>query len=214
MSAHCREHETPKPEQVLDLARYRRVLWIALLVNVTMVLVELGAGYRSSSASLLADAIDFAGDAANYAVSLAVLSAAIAWCSRAALLKAACMIRFGLFDIGRAAWGLVYGGVPNASRIGAIGVVAQVANLSMARMLYAFCKGDANMRSVWLCTRNDAFSNIAVIAAAIGVFASGSAWPDLAVAAIMAGLAISGGWSVMRQARGELTEDAHHGHAC
>jgi Co/Zn/Cd efflux system component len=212
MSAQCCEHETPKPEQVVDLARYRRILWIALLVNAAMFFVEIIAGYRSGSASLLADAIDFAGDAANYGVSLAVLGAAVAWRSRTALLKASCMIGFGLFVIGRAVWGLVYGSVPDAALMGAIAVIALVANVSVAWMLYAFREGDANMRSVWLCTRNDAFSNIAVIAAAVGVFGTQSAMPDLAVAAVMASLAISGGWSVMRQARGELATDRHHGH--
>ena len=212
MSAQCCEHETPKPEQVIDLARYRRILWIALLVNAAMFFVEIIAGYRSGSASLLADAIDFAGDAANYGVSLAVLGAAVAWRSRTALLKASCMIGFGLFVIGRAVWGLVYGSVPDAALMGAIAVIALVANVSVAWMLYAFREGDANMRSVWLCTRNDAFSNIAVIAAAVGVFGTQSSLPDLAVAAVMASLAITGGWSVMRQAKGELATDGHHGH--
>ena len=212
MSAHSCEHETPKPEQVVDLPRYRRILWIALWVNAAMFFVEIFAGYRSGSASLLADAIDFAGDAANYGVSLAVLGAAVAWRSRTALLKASCMIGFGLFVIGRAVWGLVYGTVPDAALMGTIAVIALVANVSVAWMLYAFREGDANMRSVWLCSRNDAVSNLAVIAAAIGVFGTHSALPDLAVAAVMAGLAISGGWSVMKQARGELAEAPHHGH--
>ncbi len=212
MSAQCCEPETSKPERVVDLARYRRILWIALLVNAAMFFVEIIAGYRSGSASLLADAIDFAGDAANYGVSLAVMGAAVAWRSRTALLKASCMIGFGLFVIGRAVWGLVYGSVPDAALMGAIAVVALVANVSVAWMLYAFREGDANMRSVWLCSRNDAVSNLAVIAAAIGVFGTHSALPDLAVAAVMAALAISGGWSVMKQAKGELAETPHHGH--
>ena len=177
-----------------------------------MFFVEILAGYRSGSASLLADAIDFAGDAANYAVSLAVLGAAVAWRSRAAQFKAVCMIGFGAFVMGRAAWGALYGGVPDAPLMGAIGMLALAANVAVAWALYAFREGDANMRSVWLCSRNDAVSNLAVIAAAIGVFGTHSALPDLAVAAVMAGLAISGGWSVMKQARGELAEAPHHGH--
>jgi Co/Zn/Cd efflux system component len=201
---HNHAPDLPAGAPAVDVARYRRVLWIALVVNAAMFFVEIAAGYRSASASLLADAIDFAGDAANYGVSLAVLGAAVSWRSRTALLKAACMIGFGLFVLGRAVWGLFYGGVPDAPLMGAIAVLALVANLAVAWILYAFREGDANMRSVWLCTRNDAISNIAVIAAAVGVLGTHSALPDLAVAAVMASLAISGGWSVMRQARREL----------
>ncbi len=203
MSAHC-HHETPEPAQLTDLPRYRRVLWIALIVNASMFLVELGAGYRSGSVSLLADAIDFAGDAASYGVSLAVLSSALPWRARTALLKAVCMMGFGLFVLGRALWSLWAGSVPEALTMGSIGALALVANVAVAWMLYAFREGDANMRSVWLCSRNDAISNVAVMLAALGVLGTGSAWPDLAVAAIMATLALLGGWAVMRQARGEL----------
>ena len=211
MSAHCQHHApSAKP---LNFPRYRRILWFALLVNAAMFFVEILAGYRSGSASLLADAIDFAGDAANYAVSLAVLGAAVAWRSRAAQFKAVCMIGFGAFVMGRAAWGALYGGVPDAPLMGAIGMLALAANVAVAWALYAFREGDANIRSVWLCTRNDVIGNLAVIAAAIGVFGSQSAWPDLAVAAIMASLAISSGWAVMRQAKGELAGEGHHGHA-
>jgi len=204
MSAHCCEHDTPKPAALTDLPRYRRVLWIALLVNAAMLVVELVAGYRSGSVSLLADAIDFGGDALNYGVSLAVLSAALAWRARAALLKAASMVAFGLFVLGRALWSVWTGQVPDAATMGLVGLLALGANLSVAWMLYAFREGDANMRSVWLCTRNDAIGNIAVVLAALGVFGTGTAWPDLLVAALMATLAVRGGWQVWRQARGEL----------
>eukprot|EP01136_Pigoraptor_vietnamica_P012487 Opistho-1_new@52458 len=95
MSAHCCEHDTPKATEITDLPRYRRILWIALLVNTAMFLVEIGAGWRAGSLSLLADAIDFAGDATNYAVSLAVLASALAWRARAAMLKAFSMMGFG-----------------------------------------------------------------------------------------------------------------------
>jgi Co/Zn/Cd efflux system component len=219
MSAHCHHdapdtagHSAQASAPPIDIARYRKILWIALLSNAAMFFVEIAAGLRSGSVSLLADAIDFAGDAANYGVSLAVLSAAAGLRSRTALLKAACMIGFGLFVLGRAVWGLLYGAVPDAPLMGAIAVLALITNLSVAWMLYAFREGDANMRSVWLCTRNDAISNIAVIAAALAVLGSRSALPDLAVAGVMASLAISGGWSVMRQARGELAADGHDGH--
>ena len=211
MSAHCCGHEAA-PDQRLDQRvvspRYRKILWIALIVNLTMFLVEIGAGFSSGSTSLLADSIDFFGDAANYAVSLVVLSMALAWRARAALLKGASMLVFGVFVLGRAAWSFTQGGTPDALTMGAIGSLALLANVGVAALLYAYRDGDANMRSVWLCTRNDALGNVAVMLAALGVFGSGSAWPDLAVAAVMAGLAITGGWSVVRQARGELKQAA------
>ncbi|WP_394788434.1 cation transporter [Rhodoferax sp.] len=208
MSAHC-HHDTPDATSVTDLPRYRRVLWFALLSNALMFLVELGAGYRSGSVSLLADAIDFGGDAANYAVSLAVLAAALSWRARAAQLKAICMVGFGLFVLGKVVWGMLHGATPDGATMGVVGVVALVVNVAVAWTLYAFREGDANMRSVWLCSRNDAIGNIAVMAAALGVLGTGSAWPDLLVALAMAGLALSGGWSVLQQARAELASDGH-----
>ena len=212
MSAY-HQHEPQSPSQPVDLPRYRRILWIALIVNAAMFIVELGAGYSSGSVSLLADAIDFAGDAANYAVSLAVLAAALPWRARAAQLKAVCMIGFGLFVMGRAAWGAWTGAIaPDASTMGLISILALVANIAVAWMLYAFREGDANMRSVWLCSRNDAIGNLAVMAAALGVAGTRTAWPDLGVAAVMAALALQGGWSVLRQARGELAETDAHNH--
>ena len=201
-------HAPAAPAQAVDLPRYRRVLWIALAVNAAMFFVELAAGYRSGSLSLLADAIDFAGDAANYAVSLAVLSAALTWRARTAMLKSLCMMGFGLFVLGRALWSVFYGVAPDAATMGAVGFLALVANVSVAWILYAFREGDANMRSVWLCSRNDAISNIAVMMAALGVMGTRSAWPDLAVATIMAALALTGGWAVLQHARRELAQEA------
>ncbi|HMP09701.1 cation transporter [Hydrogenophaga sp.] len=185
--------------------RWKRALWIALWVNALMFVVELVAGWQAGSVSLLADAVDFAGDAANYGLSLAVLSMAVVWRSRAALVKGATMLAYGLFVLAKAAWVWQGGGVPHAATMGIVGLLALLANTGVALLLYRWRQGDANMRSVWLCSRNDALSNLAVIAAAAGVFGTGSAWPDLAVAAIMALLAISAGWSVVRQARGELS---------
>ena len=206
MSAHCCEHDTPKPETVMNLARYRKVLWVALIVNAVMFAVEIGAGLQAGSLSLLADAVDFAGDALNYGVSLAVLASALAWRARAAVLKALSMMGFGLYVLGAAVWSLWYGDVPQAMTMGVVSLVALLANVGVAWMLYAFREGDANMRSVWLCSRNDAIGNAAVFAAALGVFGTGTAWPDLLVASLMGALALQGGWSVLRQARTELKQ--------
>ena len=184
--------------------RYRKILWAALIINLAMFGIEIGAGFKSGSTSLLADAIDFFGDAANYGVSLAVLSAGVVLRARAALLKGVCMMAFGLFVLGRAAWMYNLGGTPEAFTMGSIGLLALIANVAVAAMLYAYREGDANMRSVWLCSRNDAIGNIAVMLAALGVLATASAWPDLAVATGMAVLALTGGWSVVKQAWGEI----------
>ncbi len=202
MSAHCgHAHNDTKNA---NSPRYRKILWVALIVNLAMFAIEIGAGFKSGSTSLLADAIDFFGDAANYGVSLAVLSAGVVLRARAALLKGACMIGFGVFVLARAAWMFSQGGTPEALTMGGIGLLALSANVAVAAMLYAYREGDANMRSVWLCSRNDAIGNVAVMLAALGVLGTGSAWPDLLVASGMAVLALVGGWSVIRQAIGEI----------
>lgn len=187
---------------------YRKVLWIALAVNAAMFLLEIAAGVSSGSVSLLADAIDFFGDAANYGVSLAVLALGAVARARAALLKAGTMVLFGVLVLGRAAWAAGSGSPPEPLTMGVVGTLALAANLGVAALLYAFREGDANMRSVWLCTRNDAIGNVAVLLAALGVFGTGTRWPDLAVAAVMAALALQAGLSVLRQARQELSAAA------
>ncbi len=216
MSAHCCQHEASRAEFLIVLPRYRRILWIALVVNAAMFLVEVAAGLSAGSLSLLADAVDFAGDAMNYAVSLAVLASALAWRARAAILKAISMMGFGLYVLGAALWSVWHGEVPQAMTMGVVAIMALLANLGVAWLLYAFREGDANMRSVWLCTRNDAIGNVAVLIAALGVFGTGTAWPDLIVASLMAGLALHGGWVVLKLARAELRNgglvNEGHGH--
>lgn len=203
MSESCCSHGCATPAAAQS-PRYRRVLWVALCINAAMFAVELAGGLRADSVSLLADAVDFFGDAANYGVSLLVLGMALAWRARAALFKGLTMGGFGVFVLGRAAWSWASGSVPEPVTMGAIGTLALAANVAVALMLYAWRDGDANMRSVWLCSRNDAIGNLAVMAAALGVFGTGSAWPDLAVAAVMGTLALSAARSVVGQARAEL----------
>ncbi|WP_299018404.1 MULTISPECIES: cation transporter [unclassified Tepidimonas] len=203
MSHSCCETGCAAPAATAN-PRYRRILWAALWINAAMFVVELVSGWRAGSVSLLADAIDFFGDAANYGVSLAVLGLSLAWRARAAALKGLTMGAFGVFVLARAAWTIATGGVPEPLTMGVVGALALLANVSVAVMLYAWREGDANMRSVWLCSRNDAIGNVAVMAAALGVFGTGQGWPDVAVASIMGALALSAAWSVLRQARVEL----------
>jgi Co/Zn/Cd efflux system component len=204
MSAPCCHPDPEPPSGQAPPPGYARVLWIALLVNLAMFALEIAAGLSSGSVSLLADAIDFFGDAANYGISLAVLSLGVAWRAGTALLKAASMAAFGIAVLGRGAWSAWQGIVPEPATMGVVGLLALAANLVVAALLYRYRDGDANMRSVWLCTRNDALGNLAVMGAALGVYGSGSALPDLLVAGVMAGLALTAAWSVSRQATGEL----------
>lgn len=184
---------------------YRRILWIALVVNALMFGVELVGGWASGSVSLLADAVDFFGDAANYGISLFVLGLAPVWRSRTALVKGATMGVYGVFVIGTALWRLAAGTVPVAETMGAIGFAALAANGLVAVLLFAYRNGDSNMRSVWLCTRNDAIGNVAVMLAALGVWQAESGLPDLVVAGVMGVLGLSAARSVILQARAEMT---------
>lgn len=185
-------------------ARYRRVLWIALCVNFAMFGVELGASLAAGSVSLQADSADFLGDAANYGVSLFVLGMAAAWRARAAYAKGLVMGAFGVLVLARALWLGVGGHAPHAGTMGVVGLLALAANGAVAALLYAFRNGDANMRSVWLCTRNDMIGNLAVMLAALGVFGTRAGWPDVVVASIMAGLGLAAARDVIGRARAEL----------
>jgi len=207
MSAHCCSDLDRSTPPVAPTSR--RALWIALVLNAIMFVVELGASWTSGSVSLLADSIDFFGDAGNYALSLAVLGLAASTRSKTALFKAACMGAFGVFVLGRAAWNFRLGLPPEPATMGVVGFAALAVNTGVALLLYRFRNGDANMRSVWICSRNDAYGNLAVLLAALGVFGTASAWPDLLVAGVMGLLALNGSWTVLHHARRELNGAAH-----
>jgi Co/Zn/Cd efflux system component len=179
-----------------------------LVINATMFAVEIGAGLAAGSASLQADALDFLGDAGNYAISLFVVGMALRYRARAALAKAATMAVFGLWVIAVTVWHVTHGTLPQAFTMGAVGVSALVANAASFALLWAYRGGDSNMRSAWICTRNDVLGNFAVLLAALGVFGTGTGWPDLMVAAIMATLAMQGAGIVYRQALTELRHSA------
>lgn len=195
----CASETTPTND-----SRWRRILWIALAVNAAMFVGEMGAGVAGGSRALQADALDFLGDAANYAISLGVAGMALAWRARAALVKGGTIFAFGLAVLAATFWAALHGATPRAEVMGVVGFIALVANAAVAALLFRYRTGDANMRSVWICSRNDAIGNLAVMFAAIGVFGTGTAWPDLIVASVMAGLGLWGGAQIIGHARAEL----------
>lgn len=183
---------------------YKRALWAVIAINATMFLVEMSAGMLSGSQALKADALDFLGDTATYAISLFVIGMPLIWRARAALFKGLSLGAMGLWVLGSTAFQILVLGVPQAEIMGAIGFLALVANLSSVLLLLKYRDGDANVRSVWLCSRNDAIGNLAVVLAAGGVWSTGTAWPDLIVAGIMASLFLHASIGIIRQALGEL----------
>lgn len=196
MACTC-SHE-PAPQK--PNSKFRTALWIALIINLVMFFIELFGGAYAHSSALWADALDFFGDAVNYGISLAVLGASLYWRATVALLKGLTMATFGLVVMGKVIYAYIQGIPPEAITMGMIGVLALVANVISAVVLYAFRDGDSNMQSVWLCSRNDAIGNVAVIFAAVGVFGTGSLWPDIVVAMIMAILGLTAGYQVVKKA--------------
>jgi Co/Zn/Cd efflux system component len=187
-----------------EQARWRRTLWMVLAINAVMFVVEVAAGLLARSSALQADALDFFGDAANYAISLGVLGMAASVRAKAALFKGVSMGAFGVWVLGVAVWNMAYGVVPEAPAMGAIGLLALVANLACLYLLTGFRTGDANMQSVWVCARNDVIGNFAVLVAAGSVIGTGTGFPDAIVAAIMGTMALFGAWQIVQQARSEL----------
>ncbi|NNE88785.1 MAG: cation transporter [Silicimonas sp.] len=185
---------------------FRRVLWLALVANFIMFIVELVASQLGDSMSLQADALDFFGDSANYAISLFVVGMALSARARASLFKGATMALFGTWIIGAAAYRALVGSAPEPMTMSAVALLALLVNVAVAILLFRFRNGDSNRQSIWLCSRNDAIGNVAVMVAAAGVFASGSRWPDLLVAALIAGLNIGAALKVVRLARHELSQ--------
>lgn len=205
MSDCCSSGCTPLPPSRQH--RFRRVLWIALVANAAMFFVEAGASLSAESTALLADAVDFLGDAANYGVSLLAIAAGALWPSRVALAKGWTMAGYGVVVLVVAASNILRGAAPEPSTMAVIAMLALIVNVGVAVLLYAFRDGDANMKSVWLCSRNDAIGNLAVMLAAAGVLGTGTIWPDVAVAALFAVLSLSAARRVIAHARRELQ---HH----
>ncbi len=181
-------------------ADYKRRLWIVIVLNATMFLVEMGAGQLAQSQALQADALDFLGDALTYGISLAVIGKSANIRSNAALAKGISLALMGTWVLGSTLYRVFYLGLPEASIMGSVGFLALAANLASVLLLVRYKDGDANVRSVWLCSRNDAIGNVAVIIAALAVWGTATGWPDVIVAAVMAGLFLSSSFQIVTQA--------------
>ena len=182
---------------------FKRALWAVIAINGTMFVVEMAAGAFASSKALQADALDFLGDTVTYAISLYVIGMSLKVRATAALVKGLSLAAMGVWVFGSTAYHVLVLGVPSAEIMGGIGLLALAANLVSVWILMRFKNGDANVRSVWLCSRNDAIGNVAVILAAVGVYLTGTAWPDLVVAALMAGLFLWSSFQIIKQAMDE-----------
>ena len=203
MSADCCGHGVTFEGLSTD---YKRRLWIVIAINASMFLVEMAAGALAGSQALQADALDFLGDATTYGISLAVIGTSIQIRARAAILKAISLTTMALWVLGSTAYHVLILGVPRAEVMGAIGVLALAANAASVLILMRYKDGDANVRSVWLCSRNDAIGNVAVMIAALAVWSTATKWPDLIVAAIMAGLFLNSSIQILRQSFREVRE--------
>lgn len=189
-------------------ADYKRRLWLVIAINAAMFGIEMTAGHYARSQALQADALDFLGDALTYGISLAVIGASVRVRTTTALAKGLSLFAMGIWVLGSTLYRVFYIGVPEASVMGAIGGLALAANLASVLILMRYKEGDANVRSVWLCSRNDAIGNVAVMIAALGVWGTATGWPDLIVAAIMATLFLSSSWQIIRQALEERRAEA------
>jgi len=183
--------------------RYKRVLWSVILINAAMFATEIVAGHLARSQALQADALDFLGDTVTYGLSLAVIGASLRTRATAALFKGASLSLMGAWVLGSTLYHVLILGLPRPGIMGGIGLLALAANVASVLLLMRYKDGDANVRSVWLCSRNDAVGNIVVTVAAGAVWWTASAWPDLIVAGLMAGLFLSSAVQILRQAWAE-----------
>jgi Co/Zn/Cd efflux system component len=181
-------------------ARYKRVLWTVIGINGAMFLAEMAAGHIAGSQALKADALDFLADTVTYGLSLAVIGASLKTRAVAALSKGISLSAMSLWVFGSTVYQTLVLGVPRAELMGAVGLLALAANLTSVLLLMRYKNGDANVRSVWLCSRNDAIGNVVVMFAALAVWGTTSAWPDLAVAGVMAGIFLTSSVQILKQA--------------
>ena len=194
----CCNHDLPEMN-----GRYRSVLWICLAGNAIMFVVQTIASYAAHSVSLLANSADFLSDAVNYGISLYVLNLSLRQKAAASLFKGLSLGAVGIWVAFETFHHATQPALPEPLIMTLISIIALVVNISCAVLLYKYRSGDSNRKSVWICSRNDAIGNIAVMIAAAGVFASDTIWPDIIVATILGFLALSGAWQIVKSALNE-----------
>ena len=187
--------------------KLRQILWLALVANAVMFAIDMVASLVGESVALQADALDFMGDSLTYAITLSVLGLSLRARSRAALIKSALMASFAAWVVGSAVYRTVAHTVPDAVVMSVTGALALLVNVTVAIRLFRYRDGDSNRRSIWLCSRNDAIGNVAVLLAASGVFVTSTGWPDIVVAIVIAGLNFTAAYHVFWQAREEIRHE-------
>ncbi len=203
--AGCCEHDL-KFEGVSK--RYKTILWIVIAINALMFLIETGASVVADSMALRADALDFLGDTLTYGITLLAIGHSLRWRASAAMFKGVMLLLMGLWVLGSTFYQVLIMGIPNQVMMGSVAMLAFAANMTSVLLLLRYRDGDANVRSVWLCSRNDAIGNVAVMFAAVAVYYTQTKWPDLIVAFLMSGLFFYSSFQIIIQARGELREYA------
>lgn len=199
MGAGCCDNDSPSTD-----AKYRVVLWVCLIANTVMFFVQTVGSYQALSVSLLANALDFLSDAANYGISLFVLGKSLRAKAKASIIKGASLGLVGLWVAVETLQHALQPELPKPLTMTLISLIGLAVNIGCAILLYRYRGGDSNRESVWICSRNDAIGNIAVMIAAAGVFVSNTIWPDIIVAAILGGLAVTGAWRIIQSAKREL----------
>jgi len=195
---------------VVDRVRERQAatLRLVLVLNGAMFVVEFAAGLVAGSIAVLADALDMLGDALIYGFSLHVLNRGLRWKAWGAMAKAALMALFGVFVLGQLLYKLGQPELPAHEVMGGVGALALACNAACLLLLWRHREDDLNMRSVWLCSRNDLVANGLVLLAAAGVWALASPWPDIAAGAFIVALFARSALVVAREARAELGKAA------
>ena len=188
---------------------YRRALWVVVGLNVGYGLVEMFGGFVSGSQALKADALDFLGDGLISFLGLLAIGWSLAWRARSALVQGLFLAVLGVGVLAASGYRVLVLNQPEAELMGLFGAVALAVNAAAAAVLLPHRTGDANVRAVWLFSRNDAVGNLAVVAAAGLVWWTGTPWPDLAVAVVVAGLFLQSAWPIVRDALGDLRGAAH-----
>jgi Co/Zn/Cd efflux system component len=189
------------------IARDSRSLYIVLAINFAMFLLEIWQGLQADSTSLLADSMDFLSDSFSYGITIYVLTKHIRTRAKASLVKASLMLLLAAAALTQGVHNLIAHETPAYLTMGWVGTLALIANVVSAYILYGSRGRDSNMRSVWLCSRNDAFANIAIMIAAYLVYATGSLWPDLAVALVITVLEGGSALKIIAHAKEEMNYD-------